>query len=422
MSISKKDIYLFLVKAIIFLAFFDGIRSNLSFGKYITFIKLGITFCMLFFVLFNYPIKYKLVNKAVFPFYLYVAITIILSFLHCIFINSFTGIRVISQYFLFFIFIYIFQPLILIYRIKIGTILTFIIKIAVIYVIANWFLYFIELPIWNKFHPWFGRISQGYPTIDVFPLGISLAILMLYPELNLTKFKRWIYTLIVSIGLLGLVSGTGFVFICIIYFSALTILKYKKQHCNIIFNYKAIILPICLLIFSGLFILAQKEPNLYQNISKVAENRISILFNSNNIEYNTLDIRKEQFSEAKQKHIKDCIDQLFGVGVAYVNVNAGDINNNTIYIEDQYALNLITIGIIGNTFLFLFFFSLIYLILKNKSSPYPTKLMYSIFVLLFALLCKNVLPFNSFSALVIFSLCYIFILGDNKKYNKYVSH
>lgn len=46
------------------------------------------------------------------------------------------------------------------------SLLTFIVQVAVAHVVINTFLYFYELPIWKSFHPYWGRISQGYPTIN----------------------------------------------------------------------------------------------------------------------------------------------------------------------------------------------------------------------------------------------------------------
>lgn len=406
------SLYYLLVNIIWFFAFFDGIRSNMLHSEYITLVKAIVTFGTFFFVLLYYKKGLKL-NWGIKLFYIDVLIVFLVSLCDAIQLNIYYGIRFYAQYFLFILFVYLYQPLVHSEKFNINQILTSVTKISVLYVLMNWFFFFIELPIWTRFHPWWGRISQGYPTLEVFPLSISLAILLLYEKLLYSRNLRLLYILIVTAGLLGMVSGTGFVSLGLISITVFMVLSYKKKPSIIIKQTFISLAIIGILIFSGITAIRHYSPALYENIIYVGNNRLSILLGGGeDVEFNTFDIRKKQYEAAQKKYIKDEIDYLVGIGTAKVTCDALLVNEKNIFIEDQYSLNFITMGVLGNVLMAIFLLSLIIHTLKRNDITMKTKAMYLLFVLLFGVCCKNSCPFNSFAALAVFSLCYVLIMGD----------
>ena len=68
----------------------------------------------------------------------------------------------------------------------------------------------------------------------------------------------------------------------------------------------------------------------------------------------TMEIRNDQF-ESNIKHLKTTSDQVWGIGFNEVTMdNGGASKRNGIFIEDQYALNYITIGYVGSLLFILF--------------------------------------------------------------------
>jgi len=177
--------YYTLVQIILLLAFFDGIRSNLLIGPYLTIAKAVITFSTFIFVFVAYHRHIRL-ERSIKILCAYLAFIFLISCVEALDANVWWGVRFFAQYFLIVLFIYVFQPLVYSGQFTRSRVLTAIVRIGVFFVLSTWFLYFVELPIWAHFHPWGGRISQGYPTGEVFMISVPLAIAMFYKNLEFT--------------------------------------------------------------------------------------------------------------------------------------------------------------------------------------------------------------------------------------------
>lgn len=235
-----------------------------------------------------------------------------------------------------------------------SSLLAFCLNVAVAHVVLNTFFYFVELPIWKTFHPYWGRISQGYPTIDVVTLSFSLAICLICNSLKWTICKRLCYALILVVGIGLLASGTGLVMLVVIFFGAFfTSLAGKNSKKQFMVSVSAFfIISVC---FSfSIQIIKLVDSTLYEEMYLSVQNRFAILTGGKSeMDVNTMEVREER-RKRLSRFLTSPIDKICGTGFAHVDMNPTNERNvgNAVFLEDQYSVNLLTIGYIGTVLYF----------------------------------------------------------------------
>lgn len=237
------------------------------------------------------------------------------------------------------------------------SLLTFIVQVAVAHVVINTFLYFYELPIWKSFHPYWGRISQGYPTIDVVVLSFSLAICLMYSRLELKFGIRVLFSFILVVGNILLASGTGVVMIVFIFLWSILIPLFQKN------GKKKIKAPLMTFIIVGLSfsaasqIIKHVDESLYESMYLSLQNRIAILTGSHSeLDVDTMDVR-DQRRRGIKRFQTTFGEKIFGTGFAHIEMNPKNerLVGSTIFLEDQYSINMLTIGYVGNLLFYIVF-------------------------------------------------------------------
>ena len=217
----------------------------------------------------------------------------------------------------------------------------FIIKTGCVFIIINTVFYFIPLPIFVENKLWWGRISIGYPTMDVVSLAYSLSILLFYPYLTLNTYVRAIFLLIYILGILFNASGTGTVLLSLIILTSISFMKTIK------FNAKPIMYTFVFLLISSTSVVSylyENYPKEFNNGIVLLENKIDIL-KGEEIESNTMETRKMQYENMVSK--MSIMEKVFGRSLVNVS-NDATINRNGLYmIEDQYNLTKVCYGYIG---------------------------------------------------------------------------
>ena len=284
------------------------------------------------------------------------------------------GLRLVKQYFwlpiLFYIFLYIHR----ITSYTISDMVNLYVQVMVCYCIMNFFLFFVYLPIWKSWHPYWGRITVGYPTVDVVLLNFAIALLFFYPN-KWTHGKVTLYCIILMGALLGLASGTGmalfamFLVVYIIYgIHTRLVKKTLKYHVE----YRAIIISslfFILLISSVFAYLERKMPELAEGIYMQMENRAYVMLGKEEeakLKTNTMDARDEEFVSVEEDILnKDYLDNLFGIGFARLTPESGAVKPH-IFLESQYHSFRTSIGWVGTICFYLLIISLMIKSIKLK--------------------------------------------------------
>lgn len=329
--------------------FFDGIRSNLIGGNILTLFREGSIF-----YLFGYAVfKQKCSLKKIIPISIlcYFFYHTIVSLVSISFQTNITMSFIIKPY-EFLIAIYLFSHFQKLTHQTYDKYILFIIKTGIVFTILNTLLYFIYIPIWINYQKWWGRISCGYPTMDVITLAYTLLILLFYHKLKLNSFTRIFFTIVILIGYLLQFTGTGIVILGIII--PFTLIYYlfapKKQPLK---REILVTFGILILIAGSTISFAKLQfPQEYAQGEFLILNKIDILTgNVDEGDINTMAIREEQFNKVKERQ-NYLFEKVFGIGL-------GDATNDTdklasikssFMIEDQYSLAQVCYGYIGLIF------------------------------------------------------------------------
>jgi hypothetical protein len=284
--------------------------------------------------------------------------------------------------------------------------LLFCIRTASLYIIVNTFLYFVEIPVWTRYRPWWGRISQGYPTCDVLPLAFVLALTILNKHLNINIIKRVIYSTVTTLGIALIASGTGIVLVSITMIAALFVCVFDSYSFVLKKNLLYFILTIVIAITSGITVLKIFDINLYNSLYFAMESRISNLIGKEH-EMNTMAIRSKQIEVMDEMYLKQAENKIFGVGFGLVDYSRKENHNSKyIYVENQYTLNKITGGIISNTFYILFICIFILKSLNKKYIELSDKILNIICLIFFAASSFTVVPLGVYSIILSFSIIF----------------
>lgn len=174
-----------------------------------------------------------------------------------------------------------------------------------------------------------------------------------------------------------------------------------------------IILSVLLAIGWG--ILLREVPIVAETLVSNVENRIGVMLEGKKYEgeINTVEWREDQYDYITKKFFTSHWDNLFGIGFSKVNFS-DTRDSNSVYIENQYNLNLVTLGIVGSV---LFIFSLLEICFRAyKLSANPRRFMYYVAMMIFAASCYTIVPMQTFSVLSYFSLFLAMFYRESRKY------
>lgn len=371
--------------------FFDGIRSNLIGGNILTLFREGSIF-----YLFGYAVfKQKCSLKKIIPISIlcYFFYHTIVSLVSISFQTNITMSFIIKPY-EFLIAIYLFSHFQKLTHQTYDKYILFIIKTGIVFTILNTLLYFIYIPIWINYQKWWGRISCGYPTMDVITLAYTLLILLFYHKLKLNSFTRFFFTIVILIGYLLQFTGTGIVILGIII--PFTLIYYlfapKKQPLK---REILVTFGILILIAGSTISFAKLQfPQEYAQGEFLILNKIDILTgNVDEGDINTMAIREEQFNKVKERQ-NYLFEKVFGIGL-------GDATNDTdklasikssFMIEDQYSLAQVCYGYIGLIFYILIPCCFALNVFLRKKLPQNMKFLFWGATIIFLANSKTLMP------------------------------
>lgn len=350
----------FLYKLLIVCITFDGLFSRLiiplNYGKYV------IVACILYHVLKKTDFRFSIPLESSF-----LKLFVLLTFFSVIrsipffFDYGFVGFDVPKKYtfFIFSLICFYHSPL---FGISNNKLLYFFAQNELVWSILNPILYFIKpFFLTERAGMWFGRISVGYPTIDVVLYAIAIAV-FLFHEDNLRFYKRnVVFCIILFIGIFMQASGTGIVLSFVIIF----FLLFSK--CNHRFKWRKILflfLGIFLSSVSAFTILQKKDAYLYEKSIMSIENRIGVLMGHSNMEMdvNTLEIRKDEFQESRKVYQNSLSTLFFGVGFGplYYRNNKNECGYQYVFLENQFHVILFSMGYLGIIIFFIALGTIVY--------------------------------------------------------------
>jgi hypothetical protein len=286
------------------------------------------------------------------------------------------------------------------------------VRIAVLFVIIGTLGYFYELPIWINFRPWFGRFSSGYPTMDVISLSYALSLLLFYDNLRLSLIKRILYTILVIIGIVLQVTGTGFISLILI-ICTFILYAFTKSSKQKILRLSGTLSIFIILIFALSIVNTFKVmyPEEYDQAEKIALNKFYSFFDKNEVE-ESLDtnlMRQDQLEHAKQFQ-ENMFQKVLGIGLGRLNMDTlKDQNRNEFYhIEDQYSINLIAYGYVGSLFFILFILNCLLGSIKSKHVDINIRFLLFICAIIYTINNMTLITLYLFSNTAAFALIYAF--------------
>lgn len=371
--------------------FFDGIRSNLIGGNILTLFREGSIF-----YLFGYAVfKQKCSLKKIIPISIlcYFFYHTIVSLVSISFQTNITMSFIIKPY-EFLIAIYLFSHFQKLTHQTYDKYILFIIKTGIVFTILNTLLYFIYIPIWINYQKWWGRISCGYPTMDVITLAYTLLILLFYHKLKLNSFTRIFFTIVILIGYLLQFTGTGIVILGIII--PFTLIYYlfapKKQPLK---REILVTFGILILIAGSTISFAKLQfPQEYAQGEFLILNKIDILTgNVDEGDINTMAIREEQFNKVKERQ-NYLFEKVFGIGLDDATNDTDKLASikSSFMIEDQYSLAQVCYGYIGLIFYILIPCCFALNVFLRKKLPQNMKFLFWGATIIFLANSKTLMP------------------------------
>lgn len=390
----KINTNLLLFQLVIIFIFFDGIRSNLIFGNVLTLLREMLFLILFYRFFFRRKLRtFSFIDKPVKAFIIYHILLSIYSMLLPGRIEPSFIIKPLNLIIAIYCFYYFSELTNKSYT----YLFEYIIKIGCVFIVINTIFYFVPLPIFIENKLWWGRISIGYPTMDVVSLAYGLSILLFYPYLTLKIYVRIIFLLIYILGILFNASGTGTVLLSLIILTSVLFIKTIK------FNARPIIYTFVFLFLS----FASVVSYLYENYSKELNNGIVLLENKidilkgEEVESNTMEIRRMQYE--KMVSNMSVMEKIFGKSLVDVS-NDATINREGLYmIEDQYSLTKVCYGYIGfllYVYMIIHFFFKAYQLKRERS----VRLMLMLSAVIFAANSKTLITLVLFPNYVFISL------------------
>lgn len=319
---------------------------------------------------------------------------------------------------------YLFFPILVIcfyyapfFNCNVGKLTFFYARIIILYSLLNPILYFLHLPIWNGVGYW-GRISVGYPTVDVVAYAIGLAIILFDEYSHVWSWKKQsLAAFFLIVGILSQASGTGIVLVFVIFVFMIMYIFFFKEKRQVALQKKKLCLIVLLLSISapiGYGALLSLNPDLLKKMEWHFENRTRILLNGGNAldDVNTVDMRKDEFQNAKDVYLKDFSSVLFGAGFGPLDYsskrNVGN-DKQKVFLESQFHLTMFSSGVVGLIVLLgTFVVAMKKIVMKKNILMFVVG---SCFLVSFG----TTNPLMSFSLTGILALCYtrFFMIRDN---------
>lgn len=357
----------------------------------------------------------RLCNVSFIFFVTYYVIVGVFDFFAFLNLKNINGFIVYKQMFLFLLLFYVYYFLEETSTLTYSKAKKYLVIFAGCFVVINMIGYFIDSPIWQDPRvP--GRIGRGYATLDVITLTYSYIILLMDDRLRLNCKLHFVLMLLIPIGIISLASGTGMftlgLTVVIFLLSCLRTANFYDKMKNQ-FLQSMIILSVLLAIGWG--ILLREAPIVAETLVSNVENRIGVMLEGKKYEgeINTVEWREDQYDYITKKFFTSHWDNLFGIGFSKVNFS-DTRDSNSVYIENQYNLNLVTLGIVGSV---LFIFSLLEICFRAyKLSANPRRFMYYVAMMIFAASCYTIVPMQTFSVLSYFSLFLAMFYRESRKY------
>ena len=339
--------------------------------------------------------------------------------------NDFDGIVVWKNYLWFPILLYIYSNITESTNILLSDYLRQFVNFMCLYIVANLFFYYIPIPfLITEPHRYWGRLTVGYPTIDVILIGWAIAIVF-FSKYEWSKSGFLMRALILCVGMLMQASGTGMVFLILLLILTVFYLKGVWNPQPIFFlkrKRRCFILLLLIFMLGGFFVLAifqKQNEELYDAMIAQVENRMFILLGMEDeaeISVNTMDIREDRMKRAEDKFLTNGDKKLFGLGYGWINMK--EERANKILTEDQITMNKVTIGLLGNIVYFGVLFSLLFYIVKRFRNTSNIYIYISAwFFLLLSSFTSNCLL--SFGPINIWCLVFSLLLSDNKRIRSY---
>lgn len=360
---------------LIILLCFEEIFNNTIFP--LTTIKYGVTLLLLCRVFVTKKVRIIRVPLLVASYYIILIIYLILSIPDFILIN-FDGLHVWKRY--------LWLPIIIILFLNskeiTGKTNCYFIKVfihcVVIYSILNFVLYFIPLPIWSDSDFFFGRISVGYPTIDVVIIAYALLLIFFHADIHLNNIRRFFYLIILSLSIISQASGTGIVLLFFIYvMNIYNIFKYlrtpnkaenkafEKDTIKVFLLYSLFLLLMASSLYTYITV---SEPELAEAMELQIENRTNILWGEeeeSELNRNTMEDRIDWFKAADKTLVKDDWGRIvFGCGYGVITSKSHG-GYHQFRLEDQYYSNRLALGWFGTILYFVAIISLLILCIRK---------------------------------------------------------
>ncbi|GJM62000.1 hypothetical protein PEDI_25520 [Persicobacter diffluens] len=334
---------------------FDGVRSRLVFGAILSPLRDIAWVALLGICLINnrFRVSSRAFNIGIWLFFGYLALFSSVSVVGAIF-NSFFGLTIFLKYFQFPIFLLLFLNYEHLTNFPYEKLIRITVRLMVLFVYVNIIFFTVDFHIFDRFRPWYGRISHGYPTMDCITLCYGLILYLFSNVKNDSKMKFIFvfFTFLLGIGMQ--VTGTGSVALLFILLGVF-ILFILDKHFFLENKRKSMVLVLLFFLccfWGGIMVLKQTSPLLFEKIQNVAISKIQILTGEGaSTVNNTVDIRKEQYELAKRRFVKNEIEATFGVGTGRFLLST--TRSDRIFIENQFDANLIAFGFVGEAF-FLF--------------------------------------------------------------------
>ena len=240
------------------------------------------------------------------------------------------------------------------------------VRLMILYCILNSLLYFIDLPIWKDYHVYMGRITVGYPTVDVVVITFALLIVLFHPETHLKYMEKALYATIFIISILSQASGTGiFLLAMCLVVDGFYLLQTKRiRNTSLVFAFGII----SLFAVNILSFMKSSHIDLYDKIMLQIENRVYVMMGKGNqaeMDVNTMDIREIEFQRA-EKHHGTLNSFIFGNGFGKTTGRVNEVTNNIFLLEDQYHMIRFTMGWLGVTLFYFIVLSIFYHIFFSK--------------------------------------------------------
>lgn len=365
-------------------------------------------------------------RKAIYPnnanrltlilFYVYLTIVGIMS----IPFSTSDGFKLLLQFYYFPLYVYVFLNFRSLTKRSYYEYFGYLVKVACVFVITNIFLYFYELPIWFTYQPWFGRITNGYPTTDVVCLCYAFLIVCFVERISINNVERTVYTVLLLIGIITQFSGTGMV-ISITIIGAFLFCLFKEKSVSLKRNIERSIIVVLIIASSGYGLLYSQEPQLANKAMSVITTKIGYFIGGSHIQtewdgvsYNddTMEIRDDQYEKCKDRYLKSPLNYLFGVSFKNATID-GDKRHDTqnIFIEHQFGFNLVTIGYLGYILFLLFICSPLHKwIVYYKSKDVFILVMGILSVLIFIFSSKTTITLISPQIEIVFAMFYSILL------------